>query len=100
MMMYGLPFINVRDLRAHTQYRGVYSPSHPQIQAFWAYLEGQSQPALRRFMQFLTGSERPPVFGCSRLESNRNMVTFFCIEPVTFDPANPFPKAHTCFNRL
>ena len=34
------------------------------------------------------------------LESNRGMSCPFCIENCKVDNKNPFPKAHTCFNRL
>jgi hypothetical protein len=100
MMCYGVPFINVQDLQSHTVYKGEYHEEHPLIMMFWAVIFEQEQLALRRFMQFLTGSERPPVFGFSKLESNRNNIAYFCIESVRYNPANPFPKAHTCFNRL
>ena len=34
------------------------------------------------------------------LESNRGVLSKFCIESTTYKKENPFLKAHTCFNRL
>lgn len=36
----------------------------------------------------------------SKLESNRGEVAYFCIQSPEYDSTNPYPKAHTCFNRL
>lgn len=36
----------------------------------------------------------------SKLEGNRGEIAIFCVQGARFIPENPYPKAHTCFNRL
>ena len=41
-----------------------------------------------------------PAASCRKLESNRGNYSKFLIESAEFNKANPYPKGHTCFNRL
>lgn len=58
------------------------------------------QEQLGRMLHFCTASTRTPVHGFSRLESNRGNYSKFMIVPVEYNKKNPYPKGHTCFNRL
>lgn len=51
-------------------------------------------------LHFVTGTGRVPMLGFKYLESNRGEFKPFHIMQVPFDPTNPYPKSHTCFNRL
>jgi hypothetical protein len=51
-------------------------------------------------LHYTTGSRRVPVLGFFYLESNRNQICRFTINKVGYDRINPYPKSHTCFNRL
>ncbi|CAD8074109.1 unnamed protein product [Paramecium primaurelia] len=100
MILYGTPFIDINDWKDNTDYKGAYYRTHQTIQWFWEILEQLDQFNLAKFLQFCTGSTRTPVEGFRKLESNRGNCSKFCIESVPFTKANPYPKAHTCFNRL
>jgi len=43
LLLSGSHLIDVQDWRAHTEYRGGYTPTDPVIQWFWHVLEGFSQ---------------------------------------------------------
>jgi hypothetical protein len=43
LLLSGSHLIDVQDWRAHTEYRGGYTPTDPIIQWFWHVLEGFSQ---------------------------------------------------------
>lgn len=100
MILYGIPFIDLQDWKENTEYKGHYYRTHQIVTWFWEVLEELDQPTLAKFLQFCTGSQRTPVEGFRKLESNRGNCSKFCIESVQFNMQNPYPKAHTCFNRL
>ncbi|KAG1838442.1 hypothetical protein DFJ58DRAFT_718731 [Suillus subalutaceus] len=45
--------VDVQDLRAHTQYGGLYDNNEPTIQTFWKVLEDFDQEQRRLFLRFL-----------------------------------------------
>ncbi len=63
-------------------------------------MEDFDQEQLGRILHFCTGSTRTPIHGFSKLESNRGNYSKFLIVSTEYNKKNPFPKAHTCFNRL
>ena len=59
------------------------------------------QKDLSEFLQFCTGTQRVPIEGFSKLQSNRGEISKFCITSLPFDPKSKnFIRAHTCFNRI
>jgi hypothetical protein len=59
------------------------------------------QKELSEFLQFCTGTQRVPIEGFSKLQSNRGDVSKFCITNLPFDiKSKNYIKAHTCFNRI
>ena len=41
-----------------------------------------------------------PLLGFKYLESNRGAYQLFTIKKIDYNPVEPYPKSHTCFNRL
>ena len=39
MIMYGVPFIDLADWKANTEYKGAFHENHKTIKWFWEYLE-------------------------------------------------------------
>ncbi|EGR33734.1 uba and wwe domain protein 1, partial [Ichthyophthirius multifiliis] len=100
MIVYGLPFISLKDWKENTIYKNGYNVNHPLIISFWKILSKINQFQLAKFLHFCTGSQKIGIDGFKNLESNRGNISKFCIEQVKFDMKNPYLKAHTCFNRL
>jgi hypothetical protein len=82
-----------------TRYTGYQKNDH-QVQWFWKYVEKLDNHKLGNLLHYTTGSRRVPILGFHFLESNRNTVCPFGINKVDYDKINPYPKSHTCFNRL
>ena len=53
--------IDVNDLRANTQYGGLYAEDQPTIQAFWRVVESFTQDQKRALLRFATSCSRPPL---------------------------------------
>jgi E3 ubiquitin-protein ligase NEDD4 len=43
MLLYGVPYIDVKDWRANTDYKGNYHAEHEVIRWFWEVMEGFDQ---------------------------------------------------------
>ncbi len=99
MLLNGPQNIDVRDWKNSTIYIN-YNPNDLQVIWFWAYVEKLDQEKLGNLLHFVTGSRRVPILGFSFLESNRNKINKFTIQRCEIEEHNPYPKAHTCFNRL
>lgn len=91
--------INVSDLKANIKYTD-YAPDDEVILWLWEYIEGLTQVELEHLLHFVTGNSRVPILGFKYLESNRGEIRPFEIRKIAFDPIEPYPKGHTCFNRL
>ena len=100
MILYGVPTINLADWKTNTIYKGAYYQNHQIIQWFWEVMQGFQQEELANILHFCTGSKRTPVDGFRNLMSNRGKIAKFCIESCKFDKERPYPRGHTCFNRL
>jgi hypothetical protein len=59
-----------------------------------------SENQLKNLLHFSTGTTRVPILGFQFLEGNRNSIARFTIQKVEYDESNPYPKGHTCFNRI
>lgn len=100
MLLSGPTVINVEDWRRNTEYTGGYQESDEIIEKFWEIVEEFDQHQLSKLLHYCTGSTRVPILGFKYLESNRNMIARFTIQRSEYDKRNPYPKGHTCFNRL
>jgi len=85
--------IDLQDLRANTQYGGLYDDHAPTIEAFWEVLESFSQEQRRAFLRFVTSCSRPPLLGFKELRPQ------FAIRDSSSDQ-NWLPTASTCVNLL
>lgn len=72
-----------------TDYKGVYHARHPTILAFWEAFFTLDDEEKKKFLIFLTGSDRVPLQGLKAIHMT--------IQP---EPEHLFPVAHTCFNLL
>jgi alpha-tubulin suppressor-like RCC1 family protein len=80
-------------LRLRTTYKGEYDDEHPVIQYLWDVLSELSIADIRKFLMFVTGSDRVPVGGLQKM----NMVVQ-STRPMSASLA--LPASHTCFNIL
>lgn len=79
-------------LRTSTVYRGgVLHDEHELVQWFWDTLSDLDQTEQRRFLTFLTGSDRVPAGGLSMLHLQIQHSP---------DPPESLPSAHTCFSTV
>lgn len=92
--------IKLNEWETNTIYKGGYNADHEVIRWFWDVLGTYSQPDLVKLLQFCTGTPRLPIGGFKALEGNRGSKSPFTIEYMIYSPSAPYPRAHTCFNRL
>ncbi|CAF1021817.1 unnamed protein product [Adineta steineri] len=80
------------EFQKKTEYKGEYHANHPVIQWFWQVFHKLDEPERKKFLLFLTGSDRVPVFGWSQTQ------------PMTIQRSHTddihLPVSHTCFNVL
>jgi len=77
-------------LERTAQYKEGYDADHATIKNFWAVFHELSEEDKRKFLLFLTGSDRIPISGMTsvKITIQRTLDTAF------------LPVAHTCFNLL
>lgn len=92
--------ISIIDWESSTHYKGYYNADHEVIRWFWDVMGSYNQKELVRFLQFCTGTPRLPIGGFKALEGNRGSKSPFTIEEIAYSSSSPYPRAHTCFNRL
>lgn len=63
MLIYGVPYIDVKDWRCNTEYKGEFNPHHKVIKWFWEVVETFDQTQLANLLKFSTGSARTPIHG-------------------------------------
>ncbi|OAX36693.1 HECT-domain-containing protein [Rhizopogon vinicolor AM-OR11-026] len=85
--------VDVQDLRAHTQYGGLYGDDESTIQMFWKVLEDFDPEQRRMFLRFVTSCSRPPLLGFKQLNP------LFAIRDAGSDE-HRLPTASTCVNLL
>ncbi|CAF1039515.1 unnamed protein product [Rotaria sordida] len=80
------------EFQKKTEYKGEYHANHPVIQWFWQVFHKLVDNEKKKFLLFLTGSDRVPVFGWSQTL------------PMTIQRSHTddlhLPVSHTCFNVL
>eukprot|EP00919_Chromeraceae_sp_WS-2016_P019408 GHVR01046231.1.p1 GENE.GHVR01046231.1~~GHVR01046231.1.p1 ORF type:complete len:572 (-),score=96.33 GHVR01046231.1:34-1749(-) len=101
LLINGMPNLDIDDWKENTEYQGVYHKKHIVVLWFWNVVEKElSDEEQARLLQFCTGTSRVPAGGFKALESNRGQTAKFTIQSVEWNDAAPYPRAHTCFNRL
>lgn len=90
----GQPNYNLDDLEQHITYSYDYSKDHPTIILLWKVLKAFPADAKKKFLLFLTGSDRVPLGGnISSLKVR--------IQRVDGGPGDErLPVSHTCYNIL
>lgn len=92
--------ISVTEWEINTVYKGGYNDDHEVIRWFWDVLHSYEQKELVKILQFCTGTPKLPIGGFNALQGNRGNKSPFTIEYMIYSPTAPYPRAHTCFNRL
>lgn len=77
-------------LQKTCQYKEGYSADHQTIKYFWEVFHELSEENKRKFLLYLTGSDRIPIAGMSSVKITIQMT----------QDTNYLPVAHTCFNLL
>ena len=100
LLMHGLPNIDMKDWKAHTDYTGEFTgqPSHKVVQWFWEVVNAYEQETKAKLLQFVTGTSGVPVQGFSCLQGNDGNIRKFTLHGDK--NVKVFPRAHTCFNRI
>ncbi|XP_070528774.1 probable E3 ubiquitin-protein ligase HERC4 isoform X3 [Cardiocondyla obscurior] len=78
------------ELEKNASYKEGYSKSHPTIVLFWQVFHELPLEEKKKFLLFLTGSDRIPIQGMKAIK--------ITIQPMTDERF--LPAAHTCFNLL
>lgn len=63
MILYGVPFIDLKEWRENSTYKQPYSENHQVIKWFWKCMETFDQDQLAHILHFCTGSSRTPIHG-------------------------------------
>lgn len=85
--------VDFSDLRANTNYGGLYDDDSPYIKLFWSVVETFNQEERRALLRFATSCSRPPLLGFKEL------VPHFCIRDAGQDEMR-LPTSSTCVNLL
>lgn len=90
--------VNVSDLRANTQYGGLYvigddGLEHPSIQLFWKVMENLDDTDRKKVLKFVTSTPRAPLLGFKNLNPR------FSIRDSGRDQTR-LPSTSTCVNLL
>ncbi|KAJ1539121.1 Ubiquitin-protein ligase E3A, partial [Cladochytrium tenue] len=89
-LVVGCTALDFRELEKNAVYDG-WDAENSTVRAFWAVAHTLDEPAKRRLLRFVTGSDRAPVGGLARL-------------PFVLARAGPdsdrLPSSHTCYNVL
>lgn len=90
-MVIGSSNYNWQELEESAVYKGEYSAVHPTMRMFWETFHEFPQETKKRFLLFLTGSDRIPIYGMSSLH--------IIIQSIS-SGEDHLPVAHTCYNLL
>ncbi|CAG0924885.1 unnamed protein product [Notodromas monacha] len=79
------------QLEKSSEYKNGYTKDDPTVRIFWQVFHGLTTDEKKRFLKFLTGTDRIPILGMKSVK-------------LLFQPTGGgeryFPVAHTCFNLL
>lgn len=87
----GLEEWDFQELEASTHYDNGYTADHVVIRNFWEVVHEYDEQQKKAFLQFVTGTDRVPLGGLSKLK-------FTIVKHG--DDSDRLPTAHTCFNVL
>ncbi|CAN2388977.1 E3 ubiquitin-protein ligase HERC3 [Pristimantis euphronides] len=90
-MIVGSSNYNWEELEENAVYKGEYSAAHPTVRMFWETFHEFPLEKKKRFLLFLTGSDRIPIYGMSSLH--------IIIQSIA-NGEDHLPIAHTCYNLL
>ncbi|KAM4049423.1 putative E3 ubiquitin-protein ligase HERC3 [Anomaloglossus baeobatrachus] len=90
-MVVGSTNYDWQELEESAVYKGEYSAVHPTVRMFWETFHEFPLEKKKRFLLFLTGSDRIPIYGMSSLH--------IIIQSVS-SGEDYLPVAHTCYNLL
>ena len=90
--------ISITDLRANTQYGGLYAIGddgleHPSVQLFWKVMENLDDADRKKVLKFVTSTPRAPLLGFGNLNPK------FSIRDSGSDQTR-LPSTSTCVNLL
>ncbi|XP_078383332.1 putative E3 ubiquitin-protein ligase HERC4 isoform X2 [Oculina patagonica] len=92
-MVVGCQDYDFRELEQVAEYKGDYYKYHPVIKNFWEVFFDFPIDMKKKFLVFLTGSDRVPILGMKSMK--------VIIQPVAGgEHGDHLPVAHTCFNLL
>ncbi|XP_068736455.1 probable E3 ubiquitin-protein ligase HERC4 isoform X1 [Montipora capricornis] len=92
-MVVGCQDYDFRELEKVAEYKGEYYRHHPVIENFWEVFLEFPINMKKKFLAFLTGSDRVPILGMKSMK--------IIIQPVAGGKlGDHLPVAHTCFNLL
>lgn len=90
-MMVGNSNYNWEELEESAIYKGDYSATHPTVKLFWETFHEFPLEKKKKFLLFLTGSDRIPIYGMASLQ---------IVIQSTASGEEYLPVAHTCYNLL
>uniref|UniRef100_A0AAY5EMD4 HECT domain-containing protein n=1 Tax=Electrophorus electricus TaxID=8005 RepID=A0AAY5EMD4_ELEEL len=90
-MVVGNSSYDWEELEKNAVYKGEFSASHPTVHMFWEVFHDFPLEKKKKFLLFLTGSDRIPIHGMASLR---------IILQSTAVAENYLPVAHTCYNLL
>ncbi|KAM4834293.1 putative E3 ubiquitin-protein ligase HERC3 isoform 5-T5 [Thomomys bottae] len=90
-MMVGNSNYNWDELQETAVYKGDYSATHPTVKLFWETFHEFPLEKKKKFLLFLTGSDRIPIYGMASLQ---------IVIQSTASGDEYLPVAHTCYNLL
>jgi hypothetical protein len=98
----GLPYIDIKDWKSNTVYKGGYSVYSQSIIWFWNIVESLDQHECGLLLKFVTGSCRVPPTGFAHLRGSTgdHLFTISRYRKVDCKIHNYLPQSHTCFNTL
>jgi ubiquitin-protein ligase E3 C len=85
--------INIQDLKKYTVMNGWKPEEMPYVDQLWEFLESLPNETREKFVQFSTGTNRPPLLGFQYLTPH------FCVaKQANVEGETRYPSSHTCAN--
>jgi len=91
LLVCGSRTLDFYDLQRGTKYDDGYDENSESVVQFWLVLHSFSETEKRLFLKFVSGSDRSPIDGLSKLKM---------VVSKNGDDDIRLPSAHTCFNHL
>ena len=91
LLINGSPELNFADLQKGASYEDGYEATSRSVQNLWAVLHSLDEDEKRLFLRFVSGSDRSPIDGLSKLA---------LVVSRNGEEEQRLPSAHTCFNHL